>query len=80
MPQLTATDARKQLFRLIDLLAESHDPVLITGPRNNVVMLSEEDWRAVQETLALTAVPGMVDSIKHGMATTPDEMAEELDW
>ena len=80
MTHLTASEARRQLYRLLDEVAESHRPVAITGKRNNAVLVSEEDWRAIQETLHLAQIPGMVESIKEGMATPPDEMTEELAW
>ena len=80
MGTLSASEARRQLYRLIDLVASEHEPVLIAGKRNNAVLVGEEDWRAIRETLYLTGVPGMADSIKEGMVTPGEEMAEELDW
>lgn len=80
MPHMTASQARKQLYRLLDDVAEGHRPVVITGKRANAVLVSEDDWQAIQETLHLAQIPGMVESIKEGMATPPEEMAEELDW
>lgn len=67
MPTVTATQARAKLYRLIDDTAASHQPVTITGKRGNAVLISEEDWKAVQETLYLRSVPGMRESIKEGM-------------
>lgn len=63
---LTASEARANLYRLIDQTAESHEPIIITGKRSSAVLLSAEDWCAVQETLYLLAVPGMRESIKTG--------------
>lgn len=80
MTGITATEARANLYRLIDETAESHQPVLITGKRNNAVLVGEEDWTAIQETLYLLSVPGMRESIREGMATPPSECDEELDW
>ena len=51
MPVITASAARARLFRLIDEAAETHQPLLITGKRNKAVLISEEDWEAIQETL-----------------------------
>ena len=59
MVTITASNARKELYRLMDRAADSHEPVVITGKRNNVVMISEEDWRAVEETLYLNSMPGL---------------------
>ncbi|MDQ7839029.1 MAG: type II toxin-antitoxin system Phd/YefM family antitoxin [Thermodesulfobacteriota bacterium] len=80
MPTLTASEARAKLYRLIDEAASSHEPVLITGKRRNAVLISEEDWRAVQETLYLLSMPGMRKSIREGMKTPIEECAKELDW
>lgn len=80
MAGITATEARSNLYRLIDETAESHQPVIITGKRNKAVLVSEEDWEAIQETLFLLSVPGMRESIREGMATPASECDEELDW
>lgn len=80
MATLTATEARKRLYTLVDDVAESHDPIQIVGKRNSAVLLSEEDWRAVQETLYLSSMPGMRESIRKGLKTPVDECEEELDW
>lgn len=80
MTTVTATEARKILYKLLDEVSESHEPIQITGKRGNAVLISEEDWRAVQETLYLHAVPGMKESIVEGMKTPVDECDEELDW
>jgi prevent-host-death family protein len=79
MPTLTTTEARKQLYELIAALQHGHEPVQITSKRGNAVLLSEDDWRAVQETLYLVSIPGMRESILEGMATPADELDEELD-
>ena len=80
MTSITATEARKSLYRLVDEVQESHEPVQITGKRGSAVLVSEDDWRAVQETLHLVSIPGMRDSILEGMATPVDELEDELDW
>lgn len=80
MATLTASEARANLYRLIDQTAESHQPVHIVGKRTNAVLLSAEDWQAIQETLHLLAVPGMRESIKEGMAEPLEDSAKELDW
>ena len=80
MTGITATEARSNLYRLIDETAESHEPIVITGKRNNAVLLSESDWSAIQETLYLLSVPGMRESIREGMDTPADGCHEELDW
>ncbi len=80
MTSITATEARKSLYRLVDEVQDSHDPVQITGKRGNAVLVSEDDWRAVQETLHLVSIPGMRDSIREGMAQPTNELDSELDW
>lgn len=80
MSTLSASEARAQLYRLIDEAAQSHSPIHITGKRNNAVLISEEDWDSVQETLYLLSVPGMRESIKEGMSTPVEDCTEELDW
>ncbi len=80
MTTITATEARKQLYALLDNVAESHAPIQIAGKRNSAVLVSEDDWRAVQETLYLTSIPGMRASIRKGLKTPVDKCAKELDW
>lgn len=80
MATITASQARAKLYKLLDQAAESHEPVLITGKRNNAVMISEEDWRAVQETLYLLSVPGMRKAIRTGLKTPLKECDKELKW
>ena len=80
MQTLTASEARANLYRLIDQAAESHEPVTITGKRTNAVLLSADDWSAIQETLFLLSVPGMRESIIEGMATSVEECSKELAW
>jgi antitoxin YefM len=80
MTTLTATEARKSLYSLVDDVAESHDPIQIVGKRNSAVLISEEDWRAIQETLYLTSVPGMRESIQDGIKSPIEECDEELEW
>ncbi len=80
MPTLTATEARKRLYTLLDDVADSHDPIQIVGKRNSAVLVSEEDWRAIQETLYLSSIPGMRQSIREGLKTPVEECEEELGW
>ena len=80
MAILNASEARANLYRLIDQTNESHEPVVISGKRNNAVLVSEDDWKAVQETLYLVSIPGMRESILAGMAEPLSASAKELDW
>ncbi len=80
MTSVTATEARKRLYALIDEVGESHQAVQITGKRGNAVLLSEDDWRAIQETLHLISIPGMRESILEGMATEISDLSHEPGW
>ncbi|MHA7816171.1 MAG: type II toxin-antitoxin system Phd/YefM family antitoxin [Pseudohaliea sp.] len=80
MTDISATEARSKLYRLIDEAAESHQPIVISGKRNSAVLVGEEDWAAIQETLFLLSVPGMRESLREGLETPVEECAEELDW
>ncbi len=80
MKTITATQARKELYRLIDEVAVTSEPVQITGRRAASVLVSEADWRALQETVHLMSIPGMAESIREGLETPLEECVEELDW
>lgn len=80
MSSFTASEARANLYRLLDEAAESHRPIRITGKRNNGVLISEDDWSAIQETLYLLSIPGMRESIKDGMKTPTGKLPKALDW
>lgn len=80
MTTLTATAARKNLYSLVDDVAMSHDPIQIIGKRHSAVLVSEDDWRAIQETLFLTSIPDMRESIQKGLNTPIEECSEELAW
>jgi antitoxin YefM len=80
MQNINASEAREKLCRLLDETAADHQPVLITGPRSNAVLVGEEDWNAIQETLYLLSVPGMGESIVEGLATSPGGCKPEPGW
>jgi len=80
MTILNATEARSRLYNLIDEATETHQPIVITGKRGNAVLVSEDDWNSIAETLHLLSVPGMRDSIREGMDAPIDECSKELDW
>ena len=77
---VTASEARANLYRLVDEVAESHVPVVITGKRSDAVLVAAEDWDAVQETLYLVSIPGMRESILKGMKTPLAKTSEEPGW
>ncbi len=80
MATLSATEARSKFYKLIDEAASSHVPITITGKRSNAVLLAEEDWNAIQESLYLISVPGMRESIRDGMKTPLSKCKKEIDW
>jgi prevent-host-death family protein len=80
MTTLSASEARSKLFKLLDEAASSHEPIQITGKRNNAVLVSEDDWRAIQETLYLLSIPGMRESIRRGLNTPVEKCSKDLKW
>ena len=80
MTTLTATQARMRLYGLLDSVAQSHEPVQITGKRHNAVLISDDDWRSIKETLYLLSIPGMRKSIRQGLKTPVSRCAKTLKW
>jgi antitoxin YefM len=80
MTTFSASEARKRLYNLVDEIKETHQPVQIVGKRNSAVLVAEEDWRAIQETLYLLSIPGMRESIREGLATPIEDTDEEPGW
>ncbi len=80
MPTLNATEARSKLYRLIDEAATSHEPIIIKGKRGNAVLISEDDWRSIQETIYLLNISGMRESIREGLGTPVEKCTQKLDW
>jgi antitoxin YefM len=77
---IKATEARAKLFQLLDLAARSHEPIQITGKRGNAILISEEDWRSIQETLCLLSIPGMRESIRGGLKIPVEKCNEKPGW
>ena len=80
MTTLSASEARKRLYSLVDEVKDSHEPVQIVGKRSSAVLISEEDWKAIEETLYLVSIPGMRESIKKGLKTPVEKCSEEPGW
>ena len=80
MNSITVTDARKTLYKLINETADSHEPILISGKKANAILISEEDWNAVNETLHLLSIPGMRESIIEGLQTPLEDCDESIEW
>ena len=77
---IPVSQARANIYNLMDETSQTHEPILITGKRGNVVMLSQEDWNAIEETLYLNSIPGMVSSIKEAMNAPDSEFSEDIEW
>ncbi len=80
MASIRVSEARDSLYRLVDEVAESHEPVVIAGKRGSAVLISEDDWRAIQETVYLLSIPGMRESIRAGLKTPVSECDTEPGW
>ena len=80
MTTLTASEARAKLYKLLDKTAASHEPIQITGKRHNAILIAEEDWRAIKETLYLLSIPGMRESIQKGLKTSIKKCDKKLKW
>jgi len=77
---MSVSQARKDIYNLMDETATSHEPILITGKRNNVVMISQEDWNAIEETLYLNSITNMASSIREAMNAPDSEFSESIEW
>ena len=77
---MTVSQVRADIYNIMDETALTHEPILITGKRTNAVMLSQEDWNAIQETLYLSSIPNMVSSIKESMNAPDSEFSEDIEW
>ncbi len=80
MTTVNATSARSNLFNLLEQVTRSHEPIQITSKRGNAVLISEDDWRSIQETLYLLSVPGMRDAIIEGLETPLEDCSEDPGW
>ncbi len=77
---ITVNEARKKLYQLLDEVKEVHEPIYISGKRSKAILVSEDDWSAIQETLYLLSIPGMRESIIEGLKTPVEKCVEELEW
>ena len=77
---MSVSQVRADIYNVMDETSQTHEPILITGKRNNVVMLSQEDWNAIEETLYLNNIPNMVSSIQASMNAPDSEFSENIEW
>jgi antitoxin YefM len=80
MNTINITNARKNLYKLLEEIVESHEPVQITGKNGSAVLIAEEDWKSVQETLYLLSIPGMRESIRKGLVEPIDRCTDRVEW
>ncbi len=80
MKTISITEARNNIYKLIDMANEDGEPIQITGKRGNAILLSEEDWRAIRETLYLVSIPGMKESIIKGLKEPLDKTVSKITW
>ncbi len=77
---MSVSQVRADIYNIIDETAQTHQPILITGKRNNVVMISQEDWNAIEESLYLNSIPNMASSIIDAMKADDSEFSEKIEW
>ncbi len=77
---MSVSQVRADIYNVMDETAQTHEPILITGKRNNVVMVSQEDWNAIEETLYLNNIPNMVSSIQSAVEASDSEFTETVEW
>lgn len=80
MPTVNSTLARNSIYKLIDKTNETSEPIFITGKRGNAVLISEDDWNAIQETLYLLSIPKMRESIIAGMKEPVNKCSDKITW
>ncbi len=80
MSSINITNARKDLYKIVESVNESHEPIHITGKKSSAVLVGEDDWKSIEETLYLSSIPGMRESIIDGMKTPTDKLESDLDW
>jgi prevent-host-death family protein len=80
MLTINVTEARSKLYSLINEVSSSHEPIIVTSKHGNAILISEDDWKAIQETMYLLSIPGMRESIQEGLATPIDKCSDKVDW
>ena len=80
MQTVNVIDARAKLAELVEQVSMSHQPLVITGKRNRAVLVCEEDWNALNESLHLMSMAGLRESLRKGIETPLKDCSRELDW
>jgi prevent-host-death family protein len=82
MRTVPVTNARQNIFNIIEQTIVNSEPIQITSKKGDVVMISLEDWSAIQETLYLLQIPGMRESILEGSKETIGECKslKDIGW
>ncbi len=80
MRSINITNARKDLYKIVESVNKTHEPIHITGKKSSAVLIGEDDWKSIEETLYLSSIPGMRESIIDGMKTPIEKLESDLDW
>ncbi len=80
MRTITIREANGNLYKLIDEAVAFHEPIHIIGQESTAVLISEEEWRSIQETLYLLSIPNLRASIQEGLQTPLAECSTVVEW
>jgi PHD/YefM family antitoxin component YafN of YafNO toxin-antitoxin module len=80
MPVLTVNNVREKLDVILEEVQYTHEPLIIAGEKHSAVLVSEEVWRSIEETLYLTSIPGMKESIVKGKKERIEDCTTTIEW
>lgn len=80
MVEIPVKTAGAHLNKFIAQTQEIHKPIIISGTKNRAVLISEEDWNAVQETLYLCSIPGIRESLIEASREPLEDSVEDIGW
>jgi len=80
MPVLNVKNAKKKLDSILEEVQDTYEPLIIAGEKHSAVLISEDVWRSIEETLYLSSIPGMKDSIINGMKEKIEDCASTVEW
>jgi PHD/YefM family antitoxin component YafN of YafNO toxin-antitoxin module len=77
---LSVNNVKERLDIILEEIQETNEPIVISGEKHSAVLVSEEVWRSIEETLYLTSIPGMKESIISGMNEKIEDCTSEIKW
>ena len=82
MSTINITKAGKELYNLVENVNFYSEPTLIVSKKGNAVLVSESEWNAMQETVYLNSIPGMVESMRTELETSIEDCVpeEDVEW